>query len=282
MFKKPIWRNILIGLGWLATLSGVVVLMSFIEVKKAEVVCKDIKVYIPGSQYFIDKEEVDNILGVQRDGLVGRKLENINIHALEAKLKGNPFIEFAKVYVDMDGVIMVEISQRQPILRVMNRFDQDFYIDQHGLKIPLSPNFAAKVLVANGFVDELFANHVDSLHTDIAKQLFQTADFIRRDSLWNAQIVQVYVNQDHELELVPRVGNHKILLGNADSLKIKFDNLLAFYKQALPKVGQDTYKTINIKYTNQVVGIKNTILKTDSAAKAKPDSTKQVTTQLQH
>jgi len=78
------------------------------------------------------------------------------------------------------------------------------------------------------------------------------------------------------------VGNHKILLGNADSLKIKFDNLLAFYKQALPKVGQDTYKTINIKYTNQVVGIKNTILKTDSAAKAKPDSTKQVTTQLQH
>jgi cell division protein FtsQ len=282
MFNKPIWRKILIGLGWAATISGVVVLMSFIEIKKAEVVCKDVKIYIPGSQYFIDKEQVDNIIGVQSNGLIGRKLQNINLHALEVRLKSNPFIEFAKVYVDMDGVIMVEISQRQPILRVMNRFDQDFYIDQHGLKIPLSPNFTAKVLVANGFVDELFANHVDSLHTDIAKQLFQTADFIRRDSLWSAQIVQVYVNQNHELEMIPRVGNHRILLGNADSLKIKFDNLLAFYKQALPKVGQDTYKIINIKYTNQVVGVKNTILKTDSAAKAKPDSTKQVTTQIQH
>jgi cell division protein FtsQ len=48
---------------------------------------------------------------------------------------------------------------------VMNHYDMDFYVDQHGLKIPLSPNFTARVLVANGFIDELFTNHVDSLHT---------------------------------------------------------------------------------------------------------------------
>jgi len=253
------------------------------------VVCKDVKIYIPGSQYFIDKDEVDNIIGLQSNGLVGRKLDHINLHDLENKLKANPFIEFAKVYADMDGVIMVEISQRQPILRIVNANDQDFYVDQHGLKIPLSPNFTAKVLVATGFIDELFGNRVDSLHKDIGKQLFQTADFIRKDSLWSAQIVQIYVNQDKEIELIPRVGNHRILLGNADSLKTKFGNLLAFYKQALPKVGQDTYRQINIKYANQVIGIKNEILKTDSAKlKAlKPDSTKQVinttsTTLIQH
>ena len=275
MFKKPIWKHILIGFAWVTCISGLVVLMSFIEVKKNSVVCSKVVIYIPGNQYFIDKDEVDHILGVTDNGLVGLKLENINIHALENKLKANPFIEFAKVYNDMDGVITVEISQRQPILRVMNRFDQDFYIDQHGLKIPLSDNFTAKVLVANGFVDELFTNRVDSLHTDIAQQLFRTADFIRKDSLWNAQIVQIYVNQDHELELIPRVGNHRILLGNSDSLKVKFDNLLAFYKQALPQVGQDTYKTINLKYTNQVVGIKNENLKTDTAkVKPKADSVK--------
>ena len=275
MFKKPIWKHILIGFAWVTCISGLVVLMGFIEVKKNSVVCSKVVIYIPGNQYFIDKDEVDHILGVTDNGLVGLKLENINIHALENKLKANPFIEFAKVYNDMDGVITVEISQRQPILRVMNRFDQDFYIDQHGLKIPLSDNFTAKVLVANGFVDELFTNRVDSLHTDIAQQLFRTADFIRKDSLWNAQIVQIYVNQDHELELIPRVGNHRILLGNSDSLKVKFDNLLAFYKQALPQVGQDTYKTINLKYTNQVVGIKNENLKTDTAkVKPKADSVK--------
>lgn len=279
MFKKPIWRHILIGFAWVTVLSGIVVLMSFIEMKKSEVICKDVKIYIPGNQYFIDKEEVDNILEVKNKALIGNRLDDINIHALENKLKANPFIEFAKVYVDMDGIIQVEISQRQPILRVVNRFDQDFYIDQHGLKIPLSQNFTAKVLVATGDIDELFSNRVDSLHTGIARDLYKTADFIRRDSLWSAQIVQVYVNQQHEMELIPRVGNQRILLGNADSLKTRFDNLLVFYKQALPKVGEDAYKIINIKYTNQVIGVKRDIITKTDSAKIKPvkaDSTKQI------
>ncbi|HEY4197539.1 MAG TPA: cell division protein FtsQ, partial [Mucilaginibacter sp.] len=88
-------------------------------------------------------------------------------------------------------------------------------------------------------------------------------DYIRKDSLWDAQIAQVYVDQNHEIELIPRVGNQRILIGNADSLDIKFHNLLAFYKQALPQVGWDAYKLINIKYSNQIVGVKNT--KADSA-----------------
>ncbi len=267
MFKKAIWLKILIGFAWVTSIGGLVVLMSFIEIKKGEVICKEVKVYIPGNQYFIDREEVDHILEVKTNSLTGHKIEDINIHALENKLKANPFIEFAKVYTDMDGVIRVEVSQRQPIMRVINRFDQDFYIDQHGLKIPLSANFTAKVLVATGYIDELFTNRVDSLHNPLTKDLFRTADFIRKDSLWNVQIVQVYVNEHHEIELIPRVGSHKILLGNADSLKTKFENLLVFYKQALPKVGQDLYKTVNVKYANQVIGVKAEIVKKDTTKK---------------
>jgi cell division protein FtsQ len=111
----------------------------------------------------------------------------------------------------------------------------------------------------------LFANRVDSLRTPLAKQIFRTADYIRKDSLWSAQIAQIYVDDKHEIELIPRVGNQRILLGNADSLDTKFKNLLAFYKQAVPQVGWVAYKTINIKYTNQVIGIKNDNLKRDTA-----------------
>src|SRR5665213_669975 len=264
MFKKRIWRYLLITFAWAISLGGLVVLMSFIEVKKSEVVCKEVKVYIPGNQYFIDRQEVDNILQPGSRKLVGQRMENINIHELEKKLRSNPFIEFASVYADMDGIINVEISQRQPILRVINQFDQDFYIDQHGLKIPLSANFTARVLVANGYIDELFANRVDTLHTALAADLFKTADYIRKDSLWDAQIAEIYVHPDHEIELIPRVGNNRILLGNADSLDNKFHNLLTFYKKAIPQVGWDAYKTINLKYANQVVGVKNEKPKTDS------------------
>jgi cell division protein FtsQ len=275
MFKKRIWRHILIGSAWVITLGGLVVLMSFIEFKKAGVVCKDVKVYIPGNQYFIDREEVDNILKIHRHKLVGRRMEDIDIHNLEEKLKANPFIESAMVYADMDGVIRVKISQRQPVVRVMNQFDQNFYIDQNGLKIPLSDNFTARVIAANGYIDEIFGKKVDTLHTDIAKQILKAANFISRDSLWSAQVAQIYVNQNHEIELIPRVGTNRIMLGNADSLESKFANLYTFYKKAIPQVGWDRYKTINIKYANEVVGVKSDNFKKDSLkAVARADSMK--------
>jgi cell division protein FtsQ len=276
MFKKRIWKYLLISFAWTVCLGGLIVLMSFIEIKKSEVTCTAIKIYIPGNQYFIDRQEVDHILLVNNQRLIGKKMEDINIQALENKLKANPFIEYAKVFADMDGVINVEISQRQPILRLMNRFDQDFYVDQHGLKIPLSINFTARVLAANGYIDELFANRVDTLHTEMAREVFRTADYIRKDSLWDAQIAQIYVNKDHEIELIPRVGNNRILLGDADSLGTKFHNLLVFYKKALSKAGWDTYKVINIKYANQVIGVRNENINRDSLRTkiAGKDSTK--------
>jgi cell division protein FtsQ len=273
MFKKHIWRKIGIGFVWLISLGGLVALMSFIGFKKAGVVCKDVKIYIPGNQYFIDKDQVEKILHISSYTLVGRKMDNINLHDLESKLRANPFIELAKVYADMDGVIMIEIAQRQPILRIMNQFDQDFYVDKNGLKVPLSANFTARVLAVNGYIEEPFGGKVDTLHTQLAKDIYKTVSYIRKDSLWNAQVAQVYVNEKHEIELIPRVGNQRILLGNADSLDVKFHNLLAFYKQALPQVGWDAYKLINIKYANQIIGVKNS--KADSVKlKAAADSTK--------
>lgn len=271
MFKKRIWKSVLVTCGWLVSLGGVVVLMSFINEKKAGVICKDVKVYIPGNEYFIDRQEIDNI--VNEKELIGRSLESINIHSLEARLKDNPFVQSARVFEDMDGIIEVEISQREPILRILNHNNQDFYVDEQGLKIPLSENFTAMVLVANGFIEEPFGGRVDTLHTALAKAIFKTADYIRKDSLWSAQIAEIYVNQQQELELIPRVGNQRILLGDADSLDNKFRNLYIFYKKALPQAGWGTYKTINIKYANQVIGVKNQITKKDSlAAIARKDS----------
>lgn len=285
MWNKKLWRNIFIGFAWLVSLGGLVVLMSFIEIKKSATVCKAVKVYIPGSQYFIDKQEVDHILQLGNYQLVGRRMQHINMHDLESSLKANPFVEYAKVYGDMDGTLVIEISQRQPILRMLNRFDQDFYVDKHGLKLPLSPNFTARVLAVNGFIEEPFGGKVNSLRTQLARDVFKTVDYIHNDALWNAQIAQVYVNADKEIELIPRVGNQRILLGNADSLDVKFKNLLGFYKQALPKVGWAAYKTINIKYTNQVIGIKNT--KADSLKAVTPALTdsatvKKDTSQIMH
>jgi cell division protein FtsQ len=253
MLKRINWKLVFKCFSWVVCLAGLVALMSFIGIKKKDILCNDIKVLIPGADNFIEREEIDAILKQGQGSLIGRRLNDINFEKIERTIKSNPFIAFAKVYADMDGTVHIEIQQRQPVLRVVNANDQDFYIDMNGLKMPVSSNFTANVLVANGKILEHFSGKVDTLITGVAKDLYKTALYVKQDTLWEAQIEQVFVNDKNDIELIPRVGNQRIILGTADSLDVKMRNLLAFYKQAMPKVGWDTYKTINIKYTNQIV-----------------------------
>lgn len=273
MLKRINWRSVFRGFAWIVSLAGIIVLMSFVSIKKNTVTCTNIKILIPGADNFIEREEVDAILKQSQGVLIGKKLEQINLEQIEQKLKANPYIAFATVYADMNGVIHINVKQRQPILRIINSSDQDFYIDRNGLKMPISPNFTASVLVANGRIMESFSGKVDTLITKLAKDLYKTAFYIEQDTLWDAQIEQLVVNDKNDIELVPRVGNQRIILGSADSLEVKMRNLRAFYNKAMPKVGWDTYKTINIKYTNQVVCEKNKVDSLTGGAKAGLDST---------
>jgi cell division protein FtsQ len=283
MLKRINWKSVFKGFAWVISLAGVIVLMSFISVKKDTVKCSNIKILIPGADNFIEREEIDAILWQSQGTLIGRQLQKINLNEIEKKITANPYIAGAKIYADMDGVIHIEIKQRQPILRIINTGNQDFYIDRAGLKMPISANFTANVLVANGNIQELYTGKLDTLKTKEAKDLYKTALFIKEDPLWDAQIEEMFVNESDDIELVPRVGNQRIILGNADSLEVKMINLLTFYKKAMPKVGWDTYKTINIKYTNQIVCERNKpdstlhmVIKPITMKESKPPTTKVV------
>ena len=267
MLKRINWRAIGKGFVWVICLSGVIALMSFIEIKKQEVKCTNVNILIPGADNFIEREEIDVILKQSQGNLVGKLLEDINTHDIEGALKANPYIAYAKVYADMDGAINILIKQRQPVLRIINASGQDYYIDRDGLKMPMSPNFTANVLVATGDIFEGFGGRIDTLISPLVADLYKTALFLKQDTLWDAQIEQIFVNSKRDIELIPRVGNQRIILGNADSLAVKMSNLLAFYKQAMPQVGWDAYKTINIKYINQIICEKNVY---DSTAVKKP------------
>lgn len=264
MLKRINWRAIFKGFAWIVCLSGLVVLMGFIEVKKQDVKCENVKIIIPGADNFIEREEIDAILAESEGNLIGRNLKEVNTQKIEKTIQANPYIAFAKVYADMDGVIHIEIKQRQPVLRVINAGGQDYYIDKEGLKMPVSANFTANVLVATGNILEGFGGRVDSLRTPLAADLYQIALYLKKDTLWDAQIEQIFVNNKKDIELIPRVGNQRIILGDASSLDHKMDNLLAFYKQAMPLVGWDAYKTISVKYANQVVCEKNDMAASDT------------------
>ena len=76
---------------------------------------------------------------------------------------------------------------------------------------------------------------------------------IESDAFLKAQITAVEFDDNDDLIVYPRVGNHKIILGSSKDLDSKFEKLKVFYRQGLEKVGWDRYSQINLKFENQIV-----------------------------
>ncbi|WP_353186416.1 cell division protein FtsQ [Parapedobacter lycopersici] len=251
------WRHILYGMAGLVVLAGLVTLMGFIQVKSSEQACTQMRIIVLGNESFVEHRDIAELITAKYGELEGRTLASVPIHQLESDLLQIPFVFAATVTIDMDGMLTVRIRQREAVVRVINKAGLDFYIDRQGYKMPVSPKYMPRVPVVNGNIAEPYNGELDSMSSQLIKDVFKTAQFISADSVWSNQVVQLYVNTARDIELVPRVGNQQIILGNADSLERKFEKLMLFYKRIVPRTGIDAYKSVNLKFAGQLVCERN-------------------------
>lgn len=247
------WRNVLYGAAGAVLLAGIVMLMGFIGTKSSEQACTAVRVILLGNESFIEQKDISALLVQEFGELEGRTLESIPIHQIEQDLRQIPYVFSATVTTDMDGLLTVRVKQREAVVRIINRDGPDFYIDLQGHKMPVSLKYVPRVPVVNGFISEPYDGTLDSTKSQLVTDVFKTAQFISSDSLWSSQVVQLYVNQHHDIELVPRVGGQRIILGNADSLDRKFEKLLLFYRKIVPKTGINAYESVNLKFAGQII-----------------------------
>ena len=76
---------------------------------------------------------------------------------------------------------------------------------------------------------------------------------IDASEFWKAQVEQIDVTEDGEIRLVPRVGDHLLILGSADDVERKLERLMNFYEKGLDNIGWNKYRSISVAYDNQVV-----------------------------
>ena len=240
------------------------------ETDKVRVSAVSVRISDNSSNKFITESDVTQALEKENIKLVGMLMDSINIHYLEDILThNNKSINRAEVYRTMNGEIGVNVEQRRPIMRIINPNGDSYYIDANGQVMPLSKKYTAHVIVVNGNLNEPYMDHVgenmlrqqlkaDKSTGELLPDLFKLVYFINNNRFWKAQIEQIYINSKGDIELVPRVGNHTIILGTVDNMREKFENLEAFYEQGLSRYGWNKYKTINLKFKNQIVCTKRT------------------------
>jgi cell division protein FtsQ len=241
-----------------------VLVMVFSFSRKKELVCQGVEISIdsiPGGR-FIHPADVEVLLQKAGFDLVGTRILDIDIAGIEALVQQIPAVKNVEVVSDADGIISLEIAHRIPILRVINQSAESYYIDMDGRMLRLSDRYTADVPLSNGRIRSGFLPKLvltDSAMVEekkdwlLLRDLYHLAMFIHTSELWNAQIEQIFVEDNGDICLVPRLGKQTILLGNADDVESKFDRLRALYLEGFSKLGWDTFTTINLKFKDQVV-----------------------------
>lgn len=243
---------------WIAVLAGLFVLVGFIETEHKKTTCKELKVFIDygEAEPLISVEDLNFQVYKAFDSLVGKKLTDINSTEIENYVNNIEFIESAEVYTTITGTMKIKVLQRSPILRVINAYDQDYYIDRKGRLLPVKTGRSTRVVIASGNIPVKYSDSLDVSvpeNNELLNNLYILARYIRGDEFLRAQIEQIYVTKDAEFEMVPKVGRHLILFGDISGMEEKFSKLKVFYAQGMKKSGWTKYNKINLKYKNQVV-----------------------------
>ncbi|MBU1013622.1 MAG: hypothetical protein KKG99_11495 [Bacteroidetes bacterium] len=253
-------KRILKILAGIIAACGVVVLIYVVSLKQEEVKCIGMRISInyPEQDIFIEKSEIEEIVKTTYGDIYSVAINVISTEKLENLFSQNPYIRSANVYSNIQGELIIDIVQRQPIFRLeMPR--GSFYVDNYGSYMPLSPQYVPRLVIVSGFLKSIDINNEKGLNlnnqaenSEIAP-IIELVKFIRKDTFLSALIEQIYVNKDREIELIPKLGKQYILLGKAEHVEEKLNKLQIFYEQGMPINGWDAYEMINIKFKNQVV-----------------------------
>jgi cell division protein FtsQ len=246
---------------------GLLLSLGFVNKEQDSLRCKSLEINVDqdGDLYFLDKHDIEKLIKSRGDSVLGQPKASLNIPELEQALNSHADIANAEASVTIDGRVKVNVKQRKPIVRIINENGDSYYMDDSGRLMPLSDKYTAKVLIANGRITESYGKFYKRSMEEIAAdsavksrtmldEVFAIATYIEADSFWKSQVQQIYINDDKEMELVPMVGNQKIIFGDTTSMDEKFKKLMIFYSQGLNTTGWwNKYATINLKFRNQIV-----------------------------
>lgn len=77
---------------------------------------------------------------------------------------------------------------------------------------------------------------------------------MKKDTFANSLIEQIYLDENGEFTLIPKIGNERIFLGNSEILEDKLMRLKLFYKENMGRQGWNVYQLVNLKFKGQVIG----------------------------
>ena len=222
-----------------------IVLLVVLKNNQADQICEKVTIEIdaPTEKQLVTQRLIMNKISEwYSGGLSGTSQQNLSLPDIEERLEGMPAIRNAEVSFDLRGELKLEIEQRMPIVRIIRSTGEQFYLAKDFTKIPVSGTDVARVPIANG-----------RLTNAMIKKVYTLSTYVHENTFMEALCEQIFVDNNGDLVIIPKVKNQRIIIGDTDNLEKKFSKLVDFYTGGLNHIGWDKYKTINLKYKDQIV-----------------------------
>jgi cell division protein FtsQ len=223
--------------------------------------CGGIEVNIKDSSefHFVTKRQLLNLTYGNSGRILGKPVRDISVTEIESRINMLKELKVAEAYITINGTVHIYADQRNPIMRIMPDEGGDYFIDEEGVVVRGRNLYTPHLHIVGGNINisRAMLEGVSVLDTSIKntilKDIYHIVNYINNDKFWSAQIDQLYVDSNDEIDLMPRVGNQVVHLGTAENFEGKFRNLEAFYEKVLPEVGWNKYSLINLEYKDQIV-----------------------------
>lgn len=245
----------------LDVLIGIYLLLAFIRFNKPDEtmkVCTKVTIDIQdeATNGFINTQEIKHRLEINKLYPLEKPIRYVDARKIEEMLKASPFVKTAECFKTQDGHVCILLTQRMPVVRIKAVQGDDYYVDDNDCIMPNS-HYTSDLIIATGHISKWFAmNYISPM-----------SKAIMGDDLWRNQIEQINVLPDRSIELVPRVGEQIINLGQLpeskyknerrklvnDFINKKLTRLENFYKYGLSQAGWNKYSYINLEFDNQII-----------------------------
>ena len=207
-------------------------------------VCTEVKIDITDDvvKGFLNPDNIKAQLQHAKLYPLGDPMSEVNVRKIEETLSQNQLVESAQCWKTQTGKVCIQLKQRLPVVRVMADNGDDYYVDSNGNILP-SAGYASDLVVATGKISRKYAQNT----------LKDMGNFLVGNKMWRQQVEQLNVLCDGSVEMVPRVGDHIVYLGQPTDVARKLERLQKFYQYGLSKAGWNKYSYINLEFDNQII-----------------------------
>ena len=198
---------------------------------------------------FINKKSLEKIILSEMDTLSDEK---VNFFEIEKKLQLHPHVKDVKVFRDLRGNLNVDLLQYNPIARIVSGKFKDNYLDENGNLFPISKDYSKRVILIH-LSDKISYDNNLIFNSPFGEDLLKMINFINQNNFFNKIISEIDVDSNKNIVIHPFLSKQKIIFGYPDMLEEKFKKISLFYNKIIPSKGWNTYKSVNVKFKDQII-----------------------------